>query len=31
MELFIKLLDSNDAKTVTIVLEALKNILKCGA
>jgi len=31
IEIFIRLLDSEDSKTVTIVLEALKNILQCGA
>jgi hypothetical protein len=31
MEIFIQLLDSTDSKTVTIVLEALKNLLHCGA
>ncbi len=31
MDLFVQLLNNDDAKTVMIVLEALKNMLKCGA
>ena len=30
IKLFVDLLDSSDHKTVAIVLEALKNVLKCG-
>ena len=31
MQLFILKLDSEDYKTVAIVIEALKNIMQCGA
>jgi hypothetical protein len=30
IDLFVHLLDSKDPKIITIVLEALRNILKCG-
>merc|ERR1712137_84055 len=30
LELFIEILDSSDVKTVSISLEAIKNLLKCG-
>ncbi len=30
IDLFVHLLDSKDSKIITIVLEALRNILKCG-
>lgn len=31
MELFSELLDSDDIKTVAVILEALFNIIQCGA
>ncbi len=30
LEVFVSLLDSTDNKTIAVVLEAIKNILKCG-
>jgi len=30
LEAFISKLDSDDIKTITVILEAINNILKCG-